>query len=63
MSPVFVPCMLVWHLFFFVSGVVECVNGQVGGWINAHATFYGANQAPSTLGKLHKTLLIFFYLE
>ncbi|KAL3821184.1 hypothetical protein ACJIZ3_007089 [Penstemon smallii] len=30
--------------------VFEGANAQTRGWINAHATFYGANQNPSTLG-------------
>ncbi|KAK3198990.1 hypothetical protein Dsin_022405 [Dipteronia sinensis] len=50
MGPAFVPCILIWHFLFFVSMVFEGINGQVSGWINAHATYYGANQSPSTLG-------------
>ncbi|KAL5736304.1 hypothetical protein ACOSQ2_031092 [Xanthoceras sorbifolium] len=50
MGPVFVPCVLLWQIFFFASMVLEGIHGQSSGWINAHATYYGANQSPSTLG-------------
>ncbi|KAJ8755555.1 hypothetical protein K2173_022134 [Erythroxylum novogranatense] len=42
--------VLVWHVFFFGSLLLEGDSTQVHGWLNAHATFYGANQSPSTLG-------------
>jgi hypothetical protein len=42
-----------WHFFFLACVVLEGINGQVNGWLNAHATFYGANQSPTTLGKSH----------
>ncbi|XP_031254358.1 expansin-A12 [Pistacia vera] len=50
MGPVVVPSVLLWHLFFFVSVMFEGINCQASRWLNAHATFYGANQSPSTLG-------------
>uniref|UniRef100_A0A6N2L7M8 Expansin n=1 Tax=Salix viminalis TaxID=40686 RepID=A0A6N2L7M8_SALVM len=33
------------------SFVTLSVLGINGGWLDAHATFYGANQSPATLGK------------
>lgn len=52
MGPLAFPSVLVFQFFFFVSMIMEGTNGQVNGWLNAHATFYGANQNPITLGKL-----------
>ncbi|XP_024157087.1 expansin-A12 [Rosa chinensis] len=44
-------CVLFWQIIFFVSVVLEGINGaQANGWLNAHATFYGVNQDPATLG-------------
>ncbi|KAF5728317.1 putative Alpha-expansin 12 precursor [Tripterygium wilfordii] len=45
-----IPSVILWHLFFFVSFVIEGISGHVSSWVNAHATFYGANLSPSTLG-------------
>ncbi|KAM5585988.1 expansin-A12 [Rosa sericea] len=44
-------CVLLWQIIFFVGVVLESINGaQANGWLNAHATFYGVNQDPATLG-------------
>ncbi|WKA12156.1 hypothetical protein VitviT2T_029572 [Vitis vinifera] len=40
-----------WRFFFVVGVVLEGIgHGLADGWFDAHATFYGANQSPSTLG-------------
>lgn len=49
MGPFVTLSVLVCQLFFFVS--LLNLKGINGGWLNAHATFYGANQSPATLGK------------
>lgn len=46
------PSFFFWHFLLFVSVVFEGINGQANGWLNGHATFYGANQSPATLGKI-----------
>ena len=46
-------CVHFWQIIVFVSVVLNGINGaQAKGWLNAHATFYGVNQAPATFGKL-----------
>lgn len=43
----------VFSLLFFgllFKGMMNTV--EANGWITAHATFYGTNQDPSTLGKI-----------
>ena len=50
-------CCFFLRIFFVVSVVSEGIgNGLADGWFDAHATFYGANQSPSTLGE-------FFFLN
>lgn len=39
-------------LLLVICVLLKGTNGQGRGWLNAHATFYGANQNPSTLGKI-----------
>ncbi|KAL9444123.1 hypothetical protein AB3S75_017327 [Citrus x aurantiifolia] len=39
-----------WHFFLILSMGFVGINGQVNRWLNAHATYYGADQSPSTLG-------------
>ncbi|XP_028085307.1 expansin-A12 [Camellia sinensis] len=42
--------LLFWMFLSFVGIVLKGVNGQGNRWLNGHATFYGANQSPTTLG-------------
>lgn len=51
MGPFIIPSVKVWQLFFVVGAIFGGVNAQVNGWFNAHATFYGADQSPFSLGK------------
>ncbi|TYH86798.1 hypothetical protein ES332_D01G070100v1 [Gossypium tomentosum] len=46
MGPFIIPFVKVWLLFFIVGTIFGAVNG----WFNAHATFYGADQSPFSLG-------------
>ncbi|XP_057955424.1 expansin-A12 [Malania oleifera] len=43
---------IVSSLLFVGVALISRSNGEVGGggWLNGHATFYGANQSPATLG-------------
>ncbi|XP_050219260.1 expansin-A12 [Mercurialis annua] len=52
MGPMIVNLSSVLCLYFLcISGTfLVGINCQGNGWINAHATFYGANQNPTTLG-------------
>lgn len=44
----------VWYLFFILCLVLKGINAQDNGnWLGGHATFYGSDQNPTTLGKLH----------
>lgn len=48
-----ISCVLVVYSLFFLGNVFEGVDGRgANRWLNGHATFYGANQSPATLGKL-----------
>ncbi|KAJ7981724.1 Expansin [Quillaja saponaria] len=49
MRPVIFPSSFLWYFFFLANVLVLRTNG-LNGWLNAHATFYGANQNPTTLG-------------
>ncbi|KAK6946728.1 Expansin, cellulose-binding-like domain [Dillenia turbinata] len=40
----------IYQVFFLLCLVFVSINGQSTGWLNAHATFYGANENPTTLG-------------
>lgn len=42
-----------WHFFLILNMGFVGINGQVNRWLNAHATYYGADQSPSTLGKYY----------
>ncbi|KAK7405226.1 hypothetical protein VNO78_06425 [Psophocarpus tetragonolobus] len=50
MGPFVFSSSFLWYLCFVLSAV-RVVHVQANnGWLNAHATFYGANQNPTTLG-------------
>ncbi|KAI4333686.1 hypothetical protein L6164_018462 [Bauhinia variegata] len=44
------PSSFLWCLLFILSAIENGIHVQANGWLNAHATFYGANQSPATLG-------------
>ncbi|XP_044474342.1 expansin-A12 [Mangifera indica] len=50
MGLIVLPSVLLWQIFFFVTVMLEGIHCQAGRLLYAHATFYGANQSPSTLG-------------
>ncbi|XP_021726118.1 expansin-A12-like [Chenopodium quinoa] len=47
-----VTCVMLIYSIFFLGIVFEGVNGRrhANRWFNGHATFYGADQSPATLG-------------
>jgi hypothetical protein len=46
------PINFVWQFLLVLLLCVVRVHVQANGWLNAHATFYGTNQSPTSLGKL-----------
>jgi hypothetical protein len=53
MGSIKIPSVFLLHFVFIVSVLLKGINGQVNNWLNGHATFYGANQNPTSLGKSH----------
>ncbi|RHN40891.1 hypothetical protein MtrunA17_Chr8g0359991 [Medicago truncatula] len=39
----------IWCVLLLVLCAVR-IHVEANGWLNAHATFYGANQSPTSLG-------------
>uniref|UniRef100_A0A2N9I7Z3 Expansin n=1 Tax=Fagus sylvatica TaxID=28930 RepID=A0A2N9I7Z3_FAGSY len=50
MGSIKIPSIFLLHFVFIVCVGLKGVNGQVNNWLNGHATFYGANQNPTSLG-------------
>jgi hypothetical protein len=58
------PINFVWQFLLVLLLCVVRVHVQANGWLNAHATFYGTNQSPTSLGKLFLTEIeITFYIQ
>ena len=52
-------------LFLMFVSLVSYVHGYGGGWIDAHATFYGGGDASGTMGKSQNyalSLLLYIYI-
>ncbi|KAL4328537.1 expansin-A12 [Arachis ipaensis] len=51
MAPlIMISSCFVWNLFMVLIGVSVSVPVEAKSWLKAHATFYGANQSPISLG-------------
>ncbi|GMY31804.1 expansin-A12 [Fagus crenata] len=50
MGSIKIPSIFLLHFVFIVCVGLKGINGQVNNWLNGHATFYGANQNPTSLG-------------
>ncbi|XP_040987941.1 expansin-A12 [Juglans microcarpa x Juglans regia] len=50
MGSVKVPSVSLLYVFFLVCVGFDGINSEGNGWLNGHATFYGSNQNPTTLG-------------
>ena len=48
---------VLYALFFMVVGG-SFVHGDGGAWLHAHATFYGADQNPTSLGESLNEIII-----
>jgi hypothetical protein len=57
------PINFVWQFLLVLLLCVVRIHVQANGWLNAHATFYGTNQSPTSLGKPFLIEITFYIYE